>query len=282
MAEAAIAFRNNKTFLQHLRTDNWWLEPALVLFGFSAFIVYSTWAALQGNHYWVGPAEGFGGYLSPLYSPPLFIRQCAEGCAPLHHAWLGNWPSWWPAFIPASPAFLILMFPGLFRFTCYYYRGAYYKAFAGTPPACAVGGIPQNPYKGETGLMIFQNLHRYTLYFAILLIFILSYDALLSFFRNGEFGVGVGSIVLLLNPIFLGAYTFGCHAWRHLIGGNHDCFNCQSGLGKMRYKGYQKVSWLNEHHKLFAWISLIWVGGTDVYVRLASMGVITDLNTWGN
>jgi hypothetical protein len=30
----------------------------------------------------------------------------------------------------------------------------------------------------------------------------------------------------------------------------------------------------------FAWASLLWVGFTDVYVRLVSMGVITDLNTW--
>ena len=28
---------------------------------------------------------------------------------------------------------------------------------------------------------------------------------------------------------------------------------------------------------LFAWISLIWVGLTDVYVRLLSMGVIRDV-----
>ena len=31
---------------------------------------------------------------------------------------------------------------------------------------------------------------------------------------------------------------------------------------------------------MFAWMSLFWVGFTDVYVRLVSMGVITDLNTW--
>jgi hypothetical protein len=31
---------------------------------------------------------------------------------------------------------------------------------------------------------------------------------------------------------------------------------------------------------LFAWCSLFWVAFTDIYVRLVSMGVITDLNTW--
>jgi hypothetical protein len=30
----------------------------------------------------------------------------------------------------------------------------------------------------------------------------------------------------------------------------------------------------------FAWASLIWVMVADLYVRLLSMGVIKDLNTW--
>ena len=34
---------------------------------------------------------------------------------------------------------------------------------------------------------------------------------------------------------------------------------------------------LSERHMLFAWVSLIWVGLTDVYVRLLSMGVIRDV-----
>ena len=37
--------------------------------GLSAFIVYSTWAALQGSHFRFGP------YLSPFYSPELFGAQ---------------------------------------------------------------------------------------------------------------------------------------------------------------------------------------------------------------
>jgi hypothetical protein len=37
------------------------------------------------------------------------------------------------------------------------------------------------------------------------------------------------------------------------------------------------VSALNERHALLAWISLVGVGLTDLYVRLVSMGIITDL-----
>ncbi len=285
---SGVAANYKKTgFLQTLRTDAWWFESAYVLFGFTAFVIYSTWAGLQGNHFWVGPEHGFGGYLSPMYSPSLFLNPdpSIPGNAPMHHALLGPMPQ----FILNSklltflitPAAFILAFPALFRFTCYYYRGAYYKAFAGTPPGCAVGSIPQKKYKGETQLLIFQNLHRYALYFAIIFVFVLSYDAVLSFFRAGKFGVGVGSIILTINPILLGCYTFGCHSFRHLLGGKHDCMSCPGGISKLRHGAYQKVSWLNRNHKLFAWMSLIWVGSTDLYVRLVSHGVITDLNTWG-
>jgi len=282
---SAIAYNlKEKSFATTLRTDNWWLEPALVMFGFLSFIVYSTWAAFQADFYFFSGAatSGFGGYLSPMYSPILFVKDGITNGATLEqlgeHAWLGAWPAWMPAFLPASPAFLILPFPGIFRFTCYYYRKAYYRAFAGSPSACAVAAVPQKPFKGETGLLIFQNLHRYALYFAILFIFILSYDAVLGFFRGGSFGVGVGSIVLLINPILLGSYTFGCHSFRHLIAGRMDCMSCNDG----RYGAWKKVSWLNSHHQLFAWCSLLWVGFTDIYIRMVSMGVWTDFSTWVN
>jgi hypothetical protein len=282
MADSAITFRE-RSFLATLRSDRWWVEPLAVLAGLGAFIVYATWAAYQGNHYWIdGGATGFGGYLSPFYSPVIYTDLTATGSAPTYHSILGAWPSWWPAWLPASPAFLILIFPLSFRFTCYYYRGAYYKAFTGTPPACAVGSIPRRPkkYRGESYIMIFQNLHRYTLYLALLFIPILYADAVAAFFRGGEFGIGVGSLILLINPTLLALYTFGCHSWRHLIGGRKDCFSC-AGMGKLRYGAYKKSTWLNQRHKLFAWASLIFVGVTDFYIRLVSMGVITDLNTWG-
>jgi len=283
MSTATVIAHQTRGFTSTLRTDKWWVGPLAVLSGLLAFIVYSTWSAWQGEYFWWnGGSEGFGGYLSPFYSPPLFIYEAANGVPPLEHAWLGAWPEWLfnNAFIPASPAWLILVFPLSFRFTCYYYRKAYYRAFTGSPPACAVGAIPQKSYKGETGLLTIQNLHRYAMYFGILFIFLLSYDAVLAFFNNGKFGVGVGSIVLLINPILLGGYTFGCHSFRHLIGGRVDCFSC-STAAKLSYKRWSLVSILNRNHQSWAWISLFWVGFADVYVRMVSMGVITDYNTWG-
>ena len=112
-----------KSFISTLREDKWWIGPLLVLFGLLSFIVYSTWAAWQGEYFWWSGtvnAEGFGGYLSPFYSPPLFLKEGMAGIPPISHALFGEWPDWlW--WLPGySPAWLILVFPLSFRFTFYY------------------------------------------------------------------------------------------------------------------------------------------------------------------
>ena len=89
-------------------------------------------------------------------------------------------------------------------------------------------------------------------------------------------------VILMVNPILLAGYTFGCHAFRHLAAGRLDCFACPNGQQKMRYKLWKGISWLNGRHMFWAWVSMIWVVIADVYVRLVSMGIWTDLNTWGN
>src|SRR5437867_5776984 len=178
-------------FAQTSRRDRWWVSPVLVFAGLSAFIVYSTWAALQGEHYTYGP------YLSPFYSPELF------GESP--HSWFGPKPGWWPAWLPFSPALLILWAPGGFRLTCYYYRGAYYKAFWADPPACTVSE-PRAVYRGEASFpLIVQNVHRYFLYLAIPFLLFLGHDAWQAmWFKDPatgriSFGVGVGTLVLAVN-----------------------------------------------------------------------------------
>jgi hypothetical protein len=254
--------------------DKWWLGPVLTVLGLGGFAVYSTWAAWQGaNFYTIS-------YLSPFYSPIIFAPPGASE-EMLQHAWLGTWPEWWPSFVPASPAFLILIFPGAFRATCYYYRKAYYRSFFGSPAGCAVGARPEGNYQGETRLFLWQNLHRFALYAAIVFIFILYYDAFIAFFYKGKFGIGIGSIVLLVNATLLACYTFGCHSFRHLVGGCLNIFS-NTAFNGLRLAIWKKVSFLNERHMMFAWISLFWVGFSDVYVRLVAMGVINDLNTWPN
>jgi hypothetical protein len=255
------------------RTDAWWLQPLAVFLGFSAFIVYSTWAAFQGTnsaacYYWFG---GNGAnYLSPFYSPEIFG-------VPSHPGIFGAEPGWWPSFLPFSPAFLIVWVPAGFRFTCYYYRGAYYKAFWLDPVACAVGE-PRKSYLGERYLpLILQNVHRYFFYLAFIYIFILGRDAWEAFWFTGadgakHFGVGVGTLVLVLNVILLASYTLGCHSFRHLIGGFLDS---KSKVPPCAV-GYNCVSCLNQRHMMWAWLSLFWVGFVDVYIRLCAMGIWHD------
>lgn len=253
-------------FGETMRKGAWWMPSLLTFLGFSAFIVYSTWAAFQGAHYSYGP------YLSPMYSPLIWE---AAGQPLSHHAWLGAWPSWLPTYLlvqPITPAILILWAPGGFRFTCYYYRGAYYKSFWADPPACAVGE-PRHNYRGERKFpLIFQNVHRYFLYVALVFIVILAYDAVNAFRFADGIHVNVGSLVLTLNVVLLGSYTLGCHSLRHLVGGRLDEISKRAA----RFKVYQFVTRLNTRHMLFAWLSLFWVGFTDLYVRMCSMGVWTD------
>lgn len=257
-----------RSFGQTSRPDNWWVYPLLTFVGLSAFVVYSTWAALQGNYYWF--SGGGANYLSPFYSPELL------GDSP--HAWSAGRPGWWPGGLLYSPALLILWGPALFRFTCYYYRGAYYKAFWMDPPACTVGE-PRKGYWGEKRFpLIIQNAHRYFLYVALIFLVFLTWDAIKGFwFTNpgtgrGSFGIGVGSLVLVINVVLLGGYTFGCHSFRHLVGGFKDEVSKSPAL----FSAYKCSSCLNRKHMAWAWLSLFWVGFTDVYIRLCAQGVWTD------
>ncbi|MDB4967344.1 MAG: putative integral rane protein [Myxococcales bacterium] len=248
-------------FAQTQRRDMWWVAPLVVFTILSSFIGYATWAALQNEHYSWGP------YLSPFYSPLLF--------ASVGKSWFGKPPGWFPHWM--SPAMLILGIPAGFRLTCYYYRGAYYKAFWADPPSCAVGE-PRKSYLGERSFpLVIQNVHRYFLYLAIIFIFILGWDVWEAMWwpdasGTRHFGIGLGTLVLALNVGLIASYTLGCHSLRHLVGGWMDRFSGRP----VRKAAYDCVSCLNRRHMLFAWCSLFAVMGADLYVRLCSMGVIND------
>jgi hypothetical protein len=255
-----------RRFGQTTRRDTWWLQSTAVFIGLSVFIVYSTWAAFQNANFEFGP------YLSPFYSPLLF------GTSP--HAWFGgpNIPAWWPGALPYSAALLILWMPGGFRLTCYYYRGAYYKAFWADPPACAVGE-PRKKYLGERWFpLVFQNVHRYFLYIAVGFLVVLGYDLwkAMWFAAPGggtRFGIGLGTIVLAVNWVLLSSYTLGCHSMRHLVGGMLDVISRRP----VRRSAYRCSSALNRAHMRFAWASLFSVGFSDLYIRLCAMGIWHDV-----
>jgi len=257
-----------RKFGQTTRPDAWWLQPLLVFLGFTAFIIYSTWAGLQGNNYFLN--SGGQDYLSPFYSPELWGTS--------GHSWFGAAvPPWWPAFLPHfSPGFLVMWVPAGFRFTCYYYRGAYYKAFWADPINCAVGE-PRKTFLGERYFpLVIQNIHRYFLYLALVFIVLLTHDAWKGLWFTDKtgvhFGLAVGSIVLILNALLLASYTLGCHSLRHLVGGFLDSRSKSPACSK----AYGCVGCLNQRHMMWAWISLFWVGFTDVYIRLCAMGIWHD------
>ena len=121
-------------------------------------------------------------------------------------------------------------------------------------------------------------MHRYFFYAAVAFLFFLSYDAYQGFrfvdaAGNTSFGVGVGSLVLLLNVVLLSLFTLGCNSLRHLIGGRKNCLSDN----KLQSACYSCVSGLNKSHMQYAWTSLFGVMGADLYVRLLSMDIIKDV-----
>jgi len=216
-------------------------------------------AAVQGRHYLY---TGHGArYLSPFYSPDL---KSMFGVDP-----------------PFSYAFLVVWAPLGLRATCYYYRKAYYRAFFFAPPGCAVSGPARRRYRGEAAMpWILQNVHRYFFYLATIVLGFLWYDAIRAFFFRGSdgslhVGLGLGTLVLLVNVALLTGFTFGCNSLRHVVGGKLDCFTC-SLAARSRHRLWKGVTFLNLRHAQWAWVSLVSVGLADLYIRLASAGVFHD------
>ena len=175
-------------------------------------------------------------------------------------------------WFPLSAALIVLIFPLGFRMTCYYYRKAYYRAFWLSPPACAVAE-PHQAYSGETRFpLILQNVHRYFWYAAIVVGLILTYDTVLSF-READGGhVGLGSLLMVANIVFIWLYTLSCHSCRHTVGGRLRHFSKHP----VRYKLWTWVSKLNVNHGRWAWYSLFSVALVDLYVYLLASGVIDE------
>jgi hypothetical protein len=235
--------------LARMRRDMpWWVLPLTVTVVLGGFIVYSVWASTTG----VGEAPN-APYLSPLYSP----------------GWLAH-------HIPVFPGLLCILVPIAFRGTCYYYRKAYHRSFLWDPPACAVPELRHGTYRGETAFpFILNNLHRFALYGAIVYIPILGFDAVNGFSLGGHLYLGLGTLIMAVNVVLLAGYTFSCHSFRHLVGGNVDCYSCVR-FGRQRHSAWKRVTRLNIFHPTWAWVSLFSVWAVDGYVRMLNAGWFTD------
>ena len=254
VTERPVDIRTGSRWIHTLRTDRWWVEPLVTVGVLSAFVVYGTFVAFVNTDYFVDP------YLSPFFSPCL-ASNCEEATWDLFGTHWGF-----------SPALLILPFPLGFRLTCYYYRKAYYRSFLWSPPACAVSDF-RSSYTGETKFpLILQNVHRYFFYLALPFPIILLYDALRAFRFEGEFGMGLGTLILLANAVLLGLYTLSCHSCRHLVGGGTNLLS----QAPIRRRLWGVSTRLNARHMQYAWISLFGVLIADLYVRLLANGVFSD------
>jgi hypothetical protein len=257
----AVPARRGGPNVWTLRQDRWWIQSVVTVAILTAFVCYVTWAAFQNRYYYVGAAM-HRDLLSPLYSPCIAVA-CPSAAA--HGVRLNVWSF--------SPAFLILIVPGGFRVTCYYYRRSYYRAFWSSPPSCAVGDL-HTSYTGETRLpLLLQNAHRYFFYLAFLVNIVLTIDTVYAFSEPGQgIGVSVGTIVLFVNTTLLWLYTLSCHSCRHLCGGHVRSFSDHP----IRHRLWRIATPLNARHMQIAWASLVFVALTDVYVRLVASGAITD------
>ena len=237
------------------RLDRWWVAPGVQGAVFTVCATYLFVSGILLTPLFATPYE-VDGYLSPLFSP-LFK------------------PDWLPTWL--SPGLFILWVPLGFRATCYYYRKAYYRFYFADPPGCAVGEPTiHRRYAMETRFpFILQNLHRYFLYLAFILLFFLWVDAALAIFHGGGVRIGLGIAILFVNAFLLTGYSLSCHSLRHIVGGRLDCFSC-SRQTKVRYSLWQRLTSMNIHHMAWAWASLLSVTFADVYVRLLALGVIAD------
>ena len=78
--------------------------------------------------------------------------------------------------------------------------------------------------------------------------------------------------MLALNSLFIWGYTLGCHSCRHIPAGRINNFSKHP----VRYKLWGFVSRLNAKHQAWAWVSLVWIGLADGYIRLVANGTFTD------
>jgi hypothetical protein len=245
--------------LARLRRDQpWWLLPLTVVGVLGGFSLYVLWTAFvesppgSANH-----VSEWGPYLSPFFSPTIWRTG------------------------PLSPAIWVLWSPLIFRGSCYYYRKAYYRSFFWDPPACALGELRHRRYRGETRFpWVLNNLHRLTLYAAVIILAWLWYDAIQAFFSTdaatrGHLWLGLGTGIMLVNVTLLTAYTFSCHSLRHLVGGGLDCYST-ARFGMARNRAWRGLTRLNLNHPMWAWLSLFSVVITDIYIRLLQHGFLVD------
>jgi hypothetical protein len=253
------------------RIDSWWSQPLAMGIALTAALLYTFWRlffydadisyALHGST-----------VMSPIFSPNVLEWELFG---------LKNWaatdaPEW------VNAAILVLWIPFGFRGTCYYMRRVYYRTFFASPTACWVDEPDINRaigYKGEKRLFIFNNLHRYFLYAAMVILLIKWWDVThtMHFESNAYngYGVSIGTFVMAIEAFLLTMYVTSCHALRHLAGGMLDRWT--TGISRLRGKMFGKISVLNRSHGFWFWTSLAFVFLGDLWVLAVAEGRLNDM-----
>ncbi len=247
-ADIQVGSRRPRVRNPYSRLPNW-LYPAFVVVALSLFGIFAIWVVFFQHEGYYAP------YLSPFYSPLIKVGPIPPGV----------WVAWAPL---------------VFRLTCYYYRKAYFRRAFSAIRARARWrkrtGAPL-PGRDRFPVKVFNNFHLVSpLYATVVQVAFLWFDAVVAFDFCGRFGIGLGSVLMLTNVLLLSGYTFGCHAFRHLAGGELDCFSC-SLAARARHKLWKGVTVLNVRARpMQAWASLVSVAGTDIYIRLLLAGALRD------
>ena len=215
------------------------LEPNMRLYSFVALDALALAALI------VFPVKEYAGYIDPFYSPTV----------------------------------LIIPIIGMFRLTCYAFREDYNRHLFKHPMRCpALPGADSSKraYTGETSLfMKLENYHRYFMYAALAVLPFFYYDLFVSLTYSGALVLRAGSMLMGIDVVLLTLYVFSCHSVRSLVGGRNDCYGCGHAAA-VRKNVYDSQSFLNRHHRAFAWLSLLSIIAVDLFIRALAAGVRID------
>jgi hypothetical protein len=246
------------------RVDNWWSQPVAMAVALTAALVYTALRLFYyspSNNYAIEYSVQGNTVTSPIFSPNILEWSLFD---------LNTWqhPDW------VNAAILVLWIPFGFRGTCYYMRRVYYRTFFASPTGCWVDEPNINKmigYKGEKRMFIINNLHRYFLYAAMIILLIKWWDVTHTMtFSGGRFGLTIGTFVMAIEAFLLTMYVTSCHALRHVAGGALDRWT--TGISRLRGRMFKRISILNRSHGFWFWTSLAFVFLGDLWVIAVSQG----------
>ena len=130
-------------------------------------------------------------------------------------------------------------------------------------------------YGGEKRLFIFNNLHRYFLYAAMIIIVIKWWDVTHTLHFDAGWGFSFGTFIMATEAFLLTMYVTSCHALRHLAGGSLDRW--VSGISAFRGRLFKRISVFNRSHGFWFWTSLGFVFLGDLWTIAVAEGHISDM-----